>query len=322
MKNVLFIWDVPTYLREYLAEKLDLNKLNLIYADKTDYPKLAVNADAIVGWQPTEELLLHAKNLQLFINPGAGVQHLTKLKEQLKSCIVVNGHGNAFFTAEHIVAMLLNLTNKLQVHHQWMLDGRWRVGDKEAPSISLRNRKVGLLGYGHINKQVQRFLEPFACDFAVLRRNPSAGEYSPQELPKFLKEIDVLISTVPLTPETENWIGEKELALLGGNALVVNAGRGKTFNEEALFNALKNKTIHSAAIDVWYEYKPEPDKDGKQFPFSFPFNTLDNVLLSPHRAASPFSDLDRWGDDFLENLSRLGAGRKDFLNVVDLDLGY
>ena len=70
-----------------------------------------------------------------------------------------------------------------------------------------------------------------------------------------------------------------------------------------------------------YNYSPEKDKYGKEYPYSYPFHKLKNIVLSPHRAASPFDDLSRW-DEVIENLTRLAKGRKDFLNVVDIDEEY
>ena len=89
-----------------------------------------------------------------------------------------------------------------------------------------------------------------------------------------------------------------------------------------LYQALKNNTIAGAAIDVWYNYEPE-EKEGKLFPYVIdnPFHELDNIILSPHRAGSPFGDLSRW-DENIHNLKTLADGRKNFINVIDLEEEY
>jgi phosphoglycerate dehydrogenase-like enzyme len=92
-------------------------------------------------------------------------------------------------------------------------------------------------------------------------------------------------------------------------------------DEESLYHALENRIIQGAAIDVWYEYRPDEDLKGRKYPYQFPFHTLDKVVLSPHRGASPFDDLKRW-DEVIENIRRFSEGRRDFLNVVDLDREY
>ena len=108
---------------------------------------------------------------------------------------------------------------------------------------------------------------------------------------------------------------------LGPDAVLINVSRGSVIDEDALYLALAERQIAGAAIDVWYDYRPEPDAEGRRFPFRRPFHTLDNVLLSPHRAASPMADLERW-DEVVDNLRRVADGRVDLRNVVDLKRGY
>jgi phosphoglycerate dehydrogenase-like enzyme len=336
--NVLCIFDVREELRNYLTNGLkDYPEVNLIFPDDTEpetFLKYAPQADVIVGWRPTEELLYTAEKLFLFINPGVGVQHLTELFQKVtqnRQIALVNGHGNTYFTAQHAIALLLSLTNKIIPHHNWMTEGLWRKGDADAKSTPLRDKEIGLLGYGAINTKVHRFLAGFDVNFHILKRDWSRMRvsefptevitYNIDELENFLKQVDVLFVAVPLTKHTKELIGKKELQLLGSDSLLITVARGEVIDEESLFNALKNKTIAGAAIDVWYNYRPEPDEQGKKFPSKYPFFELDNVILSPHRGASPMSDLRRW-NEVIENISRFARGEKDFLNVVNLENEY
>ncbi len=335
--NVLFIWQAPDRLRSYLEAGLrDLPQVKLVFPsdiEEATLITLAADADIIVGWRPTKGLLDAGKRLRLFINPGAGVQHLIELFRELtksRQVTLVNGHGNSYFTAQHAVAMLLALTNRLVPHHNWMVQGRWRKGDKDAASIPLRDRKVGLLGYGAVNSKVHRFLAGFDVEFHALRNDwakltepppTPLVRYGPPQLNDFLKAIDILIVSLPLTPETEGLIGKHEFELLGPDGLFLNVGRGAVIDEESLYNALRDKVIAGAALDVWYNYTPVSDEGGRTAPYNCPFHELDNVVLSPHRAASPFRDLKRW-DEVIEDISRLASGEDEFLNTVDLDAGY
>jgi len=334
--QILFIWKVEKNLQQHLTEELKDCNVDLIFPEKSDenfFLEMAPRIDVIVGWRASIELINKAVNLKLLINPGAGVYILKDRFALLKdkNIVLVNGHGNAYYTAQHIVAMLLSVCNKITPHHQWMLEGKWRLGDKEAKSLPLKSRKIGLLGYGHINKYVHQFLAPFQSEFHILRKKDSkeleydypskVTSYTISSKEEFLQKVDVLIIAMPLTKATENFIDAKELKLLGENGIVINAGRGKIVNEEALYNALKNKDIDCAAIDVWYDYKPEPDEADRKFPYQHPFYELDNILLSPHRAASPMDSLDRW-NDVIENIKRCADGKTEFLNVVDFEEGY
>lgn len=334
--NVLFLREVNQRLREYLTSGLTDLPVNLIFPEDVSEEKLlelAPQANIMVGWRPTKKLLDAAENLSLFINPGAGVQHLISLFREVnetREITLVNGHGNSYFTAQHAVAILLALTNKVIPHHNWMVDGKWRMGDESAASIPLKERKIGLLGYGAVNGKVHQFLSGFDVEFFILRRDWSkqqdelptpAKRYEFHELHLFLTAIDVLIIAVPMTDLTKDLIGMPELELLGERGLLVNVARGSVVNEEDFYNALNNEVIAGAAIDVWYNYRPEEDEEGRKFPSEYPFYELENVVLSPHRAASPFSDLDRW-NEVIENIKSFAIGENSFLNVISLEDEY
>lgn len=337
LKKVVFIWNVRKELKEYLQNGLKNEPLQLIFSsinsvDNQDgfnefMHEQIKDASAIVGWRPQVKWLEDADNLKLFINPGAGVQHLMKEHKavlQIKGISLLNNHGHAHLNAQHAMALLLSACNQTITHHNFMVNGQWRTGDKQAASISLAQRKVGFLGYGHMNKLLHEMIKPYGSNFAALRRSNTEDLedlkfYNPSQLEQFLKWTDVLIVAVPHTNTTNNLLGEKELKLLGKEAVLVNMSRGAVLNEEALYNALKNKLIGRAAIDVWYNYKPEEVK-GKKYPFNFDFNKLDNVVLSPHRGGSPDTDLIRW-NDVIDNLKNF-ANNQPYFNVVNLSQGY
>jgi phosphoglycerate dehydrogenase-like enzyme len=335
--KVCFISDVPENVKEYLIERLeDLTCLKLIFPkDKTKEKlfKLIKDADVLIGWRPSLEILEHAEQMRSFINPGAGVHHLLEDFKEInkrRDVTLINGHGNSYFVAQHTVALLLSLMSRIIPHHEWMKEGKWRTGDNEAASIPLRFKKIGLLGYGAINKKVHNMLSGFNVSFSVLRRNWSHTEgtiptevkkYTYNQLHDFLTQVDILIIAVPVTELTVNMIDDEEIALLGSDGILVNVSRGEIVNQEALYKALKNDKIFGAAIDVWYENNPQSDDQGRKYPFHFPFHLLNNIVLSPHRGYSPFNDLLRW-DEVIENIKRMASNRTDLLNVVNLKEGY
>ena len=335
--TVLFISKVREELQHYLTEGVkDFQSVNLIFRDSIDDERLyelAPSADIIVGWRPPDNLLEQADNLSLFINPGAGVQHQVDRFRSInenRRVTLVNGHGNSYFTAQHTVALLLALTNKVIPHHNWMTAGEWRKGDTDGKSIPLRDRHIGLLGYGAVNRKVHQFLSGFDLRFSALKTSwnilqdnfpTELRKQTPEDLTEFLNNIDILLISLPHTSRSEGLIDMEELRLLGKDGLLVNVGRGIVIDEESLYLALKENIIKGAALDVWYDYKPVEDDKGQKYPYNFPFHELDNVVLSPHRAASPFDDLKRW-DEVIENIRRFAQGRTDFLNVVNLEREY
>ncbi|MFX0137611.1 MAG: NAD(P)-dependent oxidoreductase [Candidatus Hodarchaeota archaeon] len=335
--TVCFISNIPEEARDYLIEKLKpLKNLQIIFRkdlSEKNLLKFIPKANILIGWRPTKKILEKSTNLKLFINPGAGVQHLIELFREInrkKKVFLINGHGNSYFVAQHTVALLLALMNKIIPHHEWMRNGKWRTGDKDAATVPLRHKNIGLLGYGAINQKVHRFLSGFDVEFSVLRKHwekqkfplpTQVKKYEFSQLHEFLRNIDILIVAVPLTSLTNKLIKRDELGLLGPNGLLLNVSRGDIIDEESLFYALKEYIIKGAAIDVWYNYSPVSNEEGKKYPFKYPFHTLDNIILSPHRGYSPFKDLLRW-NEIIDNITRLAQGRQDFLNVVNLDEEY
>lgn len=339
--TVLFIWETDPRLKAHF-KKTFRNKQNirLIFPVKFDdgtLKKYAPEADIIIGWRPSEKLISKAVNLKLFINPGTGVKHhienFRKLRNAGRNILLINGHGHAYATAQHAAAMLLALMNRIVYHHNQMTEGKWNTSDDkdtDYSSLLLRGRKIGLLGYGNINRHVHRFLSGFENEFHILKNSwknegkkfkGDFAKYEQKDLKKFLKASDILIIAIPHTEKTERLINRQELKLLGKNCLIVNVARGIIIDEKSFFESLKSGSIAGAAIDVWYNYRPEKNKEGKEYPYSFPFHKLKNVLLSPHRAASPFDNIDRW-DEVTENIFRLAEGKEEFVNVVDLDKEY
>ncbi|MFX0174241.1 MAG: NAD(P)-dependent oxidoreductase [Candidatus Hodarchaeota archaeon] len=334
---VLFTWNVNDRLKAYLKNSLDsIPNLDLIFPDEVSeeiFLEFAPKTDIMIGWRVSDNVKLAATKMKLFINPGVGIKHHIEFFRRLnktRKVLLINGHGNSYFTAQHVVAMLLALMNKIIPHHNWMKSGLWRKRDEDAATLPLRYRNIGLLGYGAINKKVHRFLQGFNVEFSILRRHwreekedfpTPVKKYLPNDLTRFLEAIDILLIAVPETTQTIGMIKHKELQSLGPKGLLVNVSRGSIIDEASLFHALQNKEIAGAAIDVWYNYNPDPDDKGRKFPFNYPFDTLDNLLLSPHRGASPLGDLERW-NEVIENILRFNRGERTFVNVVDLEREY
>ncbi|MBD3287151.1 hypothetical protein GF359_10755 [candidate division WOR-3 bacterium] len=335
--TVLFEGEIAFSHKDYLVNELKaIQNLEIIFREKIDPEayKLASKADVLVSGHPTDELLKAATNLKLHIVPFAGVQHVTERFREInksRKVILVNAHWNDYPTAQHAVALLLALTNRLIHYHENMVTGKWRVFEDGFASMPLRDRNIGLLGYGRVNRLTHRFLAGFDCSFGALKRSwqgfddelpTPVKRYTPDEFHSFLSWADILIIAMPMTPGTEGLIKTGELGLLGPDGLLVNVSRGKLLEEEDLYNALKERLIAGAGLDVWYNYRPEPDARGRKYPYEsqHPFHELPNVVLSPHRGASPIKSLRRWGE-VIENIRRFTQG-KELINVVDLEHGY
>jgi phosphoglycerate dehydrogenase-like enzyme len=136
--------------------------------------------------------------------------------------------------------------------------------------------------------------------------------YPPQELHSMLPQVEVLVLSVPHTPQTEKMIGKTELDMLKPGTYLINIARGAVVDEPALIEALRSKHLSGAALDVFQE---EP------LPPSSPLWDMENVLVSPHSASTSGRENERLTDLFCDNLRRFLDGQP-LRNVLDTQLYY
>jgi phosphoglycerate dehydrogenase-like enzyme len=132
------------------------------------------------------------------------------------------------------------------------------------------------------------------------------------ELSAVLPETDVLVLCCPLTPDTEGLVGAAELALLPESAVLINISRGQVVDEDALIEALRNRAILGAALDVFHT---EP------LPVESPLWDMDNVLISPHSASTVATENRTIVDLFTDNIQRWFSGHP-LRNRYQRELGY
>ncbi len=333
--RVLFTFVPRPELRRLLEDQLP-EICTLVFPPDSRHgtlKKLIGDADVVVGWKVTEDLVQAAGNVVLWQNPGAGVTRMLEIFRQHRHITLCNSHGNSYLTAQHAVALMLASMNQIHLHHMWLKGGKWRTGDDDAESVPLRRRHVGLAGYGSIGRKIARFISGFDVTVSAYKNRKRASDaevpgvrccYASEgaSLREFFAQSDVVILTLPLTDSTRGIVSSDELQALGPAGLLVNVGRAGVVVERDLYLALKEGKVGAAALDVWWrEKEPSEFSDGGLRPFNYPFHKLPNVLMSPHRAASPKDDLTRWSD-VIENIRRAASGSRDFLNVVDVDRGY
>jgi phosphoglycerate dehydrogenase-like enzyme len=134
----------------------------------------------------------------------------------------------------------------------------------------------------------------------------------PETLPDLLAESDFIVLAAPLTPETEEMINERTLAMVKPGAWLINVARGRLVDERALLRALRDGPLGGAVLDTFHD-EPLPPMSS--------FYDLPNVIVTPHTAWSSGRVLDRSVELFCENLRRFSTG-EPLLNVVDPTAGY
>jgi len=191
---------------------------------------------------------------------------------------------------------------------------RW----EQIHTTPLKGKTLALLGVGAIGSEVARLAKRFGMRVLGVTRSGKPHKsvdrmFRTKQLAQVLPKADFMLATLPLTPETNGLIGHAELDLLPRHAGVVNLGRGRVIDYDALREKLQNGELSGAVLDVFYE---EP------LPADSPFWSTPNLIMSPHCAVDDESVyVERCLDIFFGNLKRFLAGRP-LENVVDTRLGY
>ncbi|NLU63550.1 dehydrogenase [Rhodococcus sp. HNM0563] len=238
-------------------------------------------------------------HLRLIQQPGVGVSFIDLDAWSEVGVPVANTPGgNAASVAEWAVAATANLCRSIGWADSEMRAGRWpQASILQRECRDLGDRRVGLVGFGDINRRCDALFRAFGCDVAYSSRRPhpeSPLRHRPLDV--LLARSDVLVVAVPLTAQTHGLIGTRELALLPPEALVVNVARGPVVDEIALAEAVRTGSLAGAALDVFA---------GEPLGADSPLLALDNVLLSPHVAGGSSSARERMFEMTAANVARV-----------------
>lgn len=266
------------------------------------------NADVIVSNKVRlfEPVLREAKNLKLICLSTTGydcVDVAYCVKNGIGVCNVPGYSTHA--VAQLTVAMVLELVNHLSTYRDYVHSGTYsRSGVANALTPvwhELYGKTWGIVGGGNIGRQVAKIAEAFGCRVLVCRRKPD-DLYETADLDTLCAESDIISIHVPLTDETRGMIGEKQIALMKKDAIVVNVARGAVTDEAALAQAVKDGRIGGLGVDV---YSTEP------FGEAHPFNSIldrPNVCLTPHTAWGALETRNRCIQMVAENISAFCQG--------------
>lgn len=282
--------------------------------------------EILIAGVPSREDLVASPNLHTLIIPWAGLPRSTReLLLEFPQIAVHNSHHNAVATAESALALMF-----AAVKETVPIDRKLRQGDWSARYVEdrclLYGRTALIVGYGAIGKHIAKVCVGLGMKVLATRRSPSESEenevtvYSADKLSELLLRADVLILSLPSTPETVGLIGARELALLRDGSTLINISRGAVVDEKALYDALASGRLR-AGLDVWYNYPKSEEQRSNTMPANYPFHELDNVVMSPHLGGLADRTEELRAADLAEMLNAAAAG-KPLPNRVDIQRGY
>lgn len=295
----------------FLAARVEEAGVAIVRAEPGDALRREVaDADVLVCNRLEAADTEHATLLRLVQALSAGADGID-LAALPPGCALCNLYEHEEAIAEWALMGILAVSRHLLAYDRRLREGDWSAGlpmERE-----LRGRMLGTIGYGHIGRRVVELGHAFGMEAAAVTRAPAPERAAGlrwlgalDEVGRLMRETDAAVVAVPLTPETRGLIGAGELDLLGPEGILVNVARGDVVDERALYEALRDRRIAGAALDVWYRY---PRRGEQSLPSDLPFHELDNVVMTPHVSGRSEGTRQGRARFLVEQLRRLEEGK-------------
>ncbi|MDE6200480.1 MAG: hypothetical protein K2M47_01180 [Clostridiales bacterium] len=273
--------------------------------------------DVFIGKNMPENKLKTADKLKAVFAYKTGVDGFPLDALNDKGIILCNSHINSEYIAQYAFALALSITARVTEFDRKMRNGDWDIANPYWKNLF--DMKVGIVGYGSIGKAINKVLRDNGIPTYTIDRGKAYGDISlVPSLQALCEKTDLLMIALPQTPETDNMFNGEIFKLLKGK-YIVDVGRSNCIDEHALYTSLKNGELAGAAIDTWRQ-KPTPDSPILK-PFDEPFNQLNNIVLSSHKAMQVDDGHSKYVDDTLNNVLLYLSGKTP-QNIVDLKKGY
>jgi phosphoglycerate dehydrogenase-like enzyme len=316
------LWNAPSWFPERLQSEFP--QIELTHLTRYEGVEDAVrDAEIVIAWSLRPEQFQAAKRLRWIHSPAAAVHQLMFAELVQSEVIVTNARGvHGPVVAEHVMAQIFAMAKmlpqavRLQQKHTWGQEAMWRGRTRPREVVGAT---LGIVGLGSIGQEVARVAAGFGMRVIAVREHPEKGTplnvaavFGLAQLEDLLSESDYVVLAAPLTAQTKGLMNANRLSRMKPDACLINVSRGPLIDDSALVNALRERKIGGAALDVFTEEPLSADS---------PLWELENVLITPHTAAVTEKLWDRHYALINENLRRYLAG-EPLLAVVDKTKGY
>ena len=298
--------------------KLDFSILSsdvTVYDDTTEEQMIErINgADIIV----TKEMPVSAEMIQKFpesvkliCEAGTGYNNIDLDAARKKGITVCNIPAYSSERVAHTaIMMILNLSSTMQVQMKMLACGNHDNFTKnlQVPHVEVNGKTLGIVGAGHIGREVIKIAHALGMDILVYTRTPREDEKGIRyvSFDELLKNSDYVSLHCPLTETTKHMINKETLSLMKSSSFIINTSRGALIDEAALIEALENGVIAGAGLDVQETEPPEENS---------PLYTMDNVLLTPHMGWKGLETRQRLVSILADNIQNFVDG--NLINVV------
>ena len=272
------------------------------------------DTEVILGWKFPTHLLNKpiASSVRWYQSTGAGVNELiadTSIPENITITRIVDQFGG--YISEYVFTFLLYLLKDVQRMKQSQLEHRWDPFISE----SLIGKTIGVAGLGSIGAEIVRKARAFDMNVDGLSFSGKHAQlvdrhFTPDEWGTFVKNLDYLVLTLPLTKATHHVINRNILQAMKSTAVLVNVGRGALIDETDLQFVMQSGHLQAAILDV-FETEPLPKEHA--------FFSMPNVYVTSHLSGP--STTDEVSRFFVENIKRY-LNKQPLNGIVDRKRGY
>lgn len=275
---------------------------------EAELPSVLENVDVIVSNKIVlgDEQLRKARHLKLICIAATGTNNIDLEAAATHDIAVCNVRAYATASVvQHVFSLLLSLTTRSTEHRFAVQQGAWSRSEHfcllDFPIRELAGRTLGIVGYGELGRAVAKIAEAFGMNVIVARRNADDKRKGRVALNDLLAQVDVLSLHCPLNEETQGLIGQSQLAIMKPDAVLINTARGGLVDEVALLEALQDKKLGGAGIDVLEQEPPLISNPLLE-------TDLPNLIVTPHIAWASIESRQRLIDDIAKNITAFAAG--------------
>jgi len=255
----------------------------------------------------TRELMESNPRLKVVGVHGIGCDHVDlAAAKELGKTVCNTPDALTVTVAEMAMALTLALIRRVVAADKAVRGDQWKRKYSDLIGAELAGRKVGIIGLGRIGEATAKRMKAFDAEvyYWSRTRKPESEKlfgFRWLELDELLRTCDIISLHIPATDETRHIIGAKQIQLMKTGSYIVNTARGKVIDEEALIKALQTGKIKGAALDVFENEPLSPDS---------PLCKMDNVILTPHLAASNLEGMQRMAVQVAEGVLRTIQGKE------------
>ena len=316
MSAKIVLWESKnTRLEEFNSVASQDIEITWVDSTQPTDQQVAQLKDAVALIAPSSgfptDLARACPNLKLVQTTSAGTNRFdVQGLADLGIPVANGGGGNAVAVAEHAIALILSVYRNFQLQFQSVKARRW-AGDLRAKwfhqAHELTGKTVGIIGLGHIGRQVARRLQGWDCKLVyhdIVKQPPELEQklhVARVSLDELLRASDVVTLHVPLITNTRAMIGDREFDIMRPTAMIINASRGPVVNEAALIRALREGKIAAAGLDVLEQEPPSADN---------PLLDMVNVVITPHAASFAQESVEKSRAFAMQNLARVLSGQE------------